>query len=472
MKKTIILLFAVFTSIFSISEQAFGDAGYLGSIIQNPSPAIFTTEHPTIEMASEDVIIELHSNLDNVSENSVDEREVYADVYAYFVFKNTGEKTTVSMFIPIDMPTIFVPRISMEPEKVKEMMSVFVNGDEIIIEPLYTCIYDTDFLREKGIGWNEFSKEIEVINNKEPKNGEFIHFRNYDFVSTKELSGSTEPYYSASALSASWTVSFDEGEIKVVECVYSCAFTSDYSFNTFRFAYPLFTGSSWKNSIGCGRIVVVPSDSFRWSDIKYWAGIYLPEPQVLENYCYKLSERFDGDINNIRSFLYSYDGRIFGKAIVWEFENLEPVVSRLSWLSYYPDIAVSREIMFTPDEGDNGSNNSDSNIRILDSVSPLIGTMVYLYVSRDFTPDTYYIASPDGIPAYEKVKNGIGINCLDILPFETSISFIEEEGEWGKVNYVKPDGERGGGVWIERKRKNDEELILPTIVLYVEQSVE
>jgi len=471
MKNTKIFLVVIFALICVISGFVLSDAGFLGSPIQNPSPAIFTTEHPSIEMVSEDVLIELHSNFDKALENADNERRVYADITARFVFKNTGDKTVVSMYIPLALMTIFVSKIYLEPNEVRDMIDVYVDGNKVIVEPLYTGIYDSNFLKETGLSWKKFSKEIKAINKTEPKDGEFIHFRNYFFVSTDDISLETEPYYDALALSASWSVSFNKGETKIIECSYICDFTSDYSYNTFRFTYPLFTGASWKDSIGSGRIVVVPSNDFNWNDIKYYIGLYLPEPEVTENYCYQMMSKFDGDSENMKGILSKYDSRTFKDSIVFTFDNLEPVVSKLSWLSYYPDIEVSHESIPESMDEISGEHKEGDDVGS-GAKEGFIGTMIYIYVSRDFMPDPYYIASPSGIPVYESPEGKGKLTMVDILSYGTGLDIIEDRGDWIKVSYIQPNGEKNEGVWIKRSAKDERGLILPIIIPYLDSSVE
>ncbi|HEC80552.1 MAG TPA: hypothetical protein ENI43_04765 [Firmicutes bacterium] len=449
--------------------MVFPDAGYLGSLMQNPAPAISQVEHHTIEMVSEDVLIELHSSITtNRTDDELVEDYVYADVIARFVFNNTGKATDVEMFFPLNVMTIFVSQLYMDPAVVPDMIEVMVGGEEVEIQPLYTAFYDPSMIEEYDMRWKELSASIEAINTSEPGNGELIHFRNYLFT---EKSWGDVPFCCAVALSANWSVHFEEGETIVVECRYTCDLTSDYAMNTFRFAYPLFTGASWRGDINKGRIVVFPGDDFNWDDLRLYTGFYLPEPENIGDYNFVMREDVDGFID-VDSMLYSYHDCVSGfeNALVWEFENLEPVIYRLNWLSYYPDLGSLGQVPEYFDE--DIQVDYDTHRSGYRDVPGIDGTMVYLYVSRTYIPNWYFVVSEAGIPLYENPDPDSIMKDDYKLPLYAELEVMEVRGDWIKVNYMDHFRSRSGeNVWVCKKMVDDNGLVIPTVLPFIDAYV-
>ncbi|MCP4230646.1 MAG: SH3 domain-containing protein [bacterium] len=200
-----------------LSVASYGDAGGSWIFHEDVSPGGDYTEHPSIRMAAENVDIILHD--DN------------AEVKAIFEFENTGAACSVEMVFPLDGVLHPVGGWETLNKKYPDVDWYYSETDLRLSEDEVT----TDF----KVGLDDSSVD-------------------YSLVELRPSGASTMRGY------ASWPVNFAAGEERVVECSY----TSDYGGGGgmllyYDFDYFLYTGSSWKGSIGYGTITVRPGSGFR-----------------------------------------------------------------------------------------------------------------------------------------------------------------------------------------------------------------
>lgn len=455
--KTITLLLISISFLFTI---AFPDAGYLGSIAQNPSPAIGGDEHPTIQMESEEVIIELHPT--------------YADVSAEFIFTNTGDETTVDMFFPLDVRTpVGAPFVYPPQGDLSDYFNVYADGKKLETSLIYSDYYDPGYIKENDYTWEELKSLIKPLSEEEPEPGELIHFTEYwikgeeseEFNYNQKLEDFTR---SAQLSSAVWLVHFDGGETRRVLCEYTYTYTADYNETVFRFSYPLYTGASWSGDIDEGRIIVVPGEDFNWDELCYYTGFYLPEPTEYGLTFFEGESEMAG--HDVAPFaelktttdIEKYKGFAYKNSLVWEFSDLEPVVFKQYFRPFYPDI------------GSLGYDEFD--IEEFDYKPGLSGTLVYLSISESFEPEQFLVVNGYGVPFYEDYNSSGLVEDMKTLPYPAVFKAIEEKNGWLKTHFVGDYylGEEGVEYtgWINTNTKDEDALVIPTVMPFGDSFVE
>jgi hypothetical protein len=453
-------IYLLILPIIIIPSLIFSDAGYLGSIAQNPSPAIGGDEHPTIKMESEDVIIELHST--------------YADVSAEFIFKNTGEETTVYMYFPLDVRTpVGAPFLYPRDDSISDYFNAYVDGEKVNTSFLFTDYYNPSNLKENNYSWEDIKSLIKPLSENEPEPGELIHFTEYcikneeseDFNYNQHLEDITR---SAQLSSAVWQVHFDSGETRRVLCEYTYSYTADYNETIFRFTYPLYTGASWYGDINKGRIIVVPGEDFKWDELCYHTGFYLPEvTEYRLTFFEGVEDMIEHDIAPFAELktntdIEKYKGKTFKNSLVWKFSNLEPVVFEQYFRPFYPDV------------GSLGYDEFD--IENFDYKPGLNGTLVYLYISESYKPDQFIVVNGDGMPFYKNYKSTELVENMKTLPYSAEFKAIEEKEGWLKIEftggyYLGEEGVEYKG-WINTNTINEDSLVIPTVMPFGDSFVE
>lgn len=411
------------------------DAGYLGSVTQNPAPVTTLGTYPDISMESEEVVVELHPT--------------YADVTAGFTFQNGGEEQTAIMYLPLEIGTVFVSRIAASFEDLKDELSVQVNNQGMATEGLYQGLYDPELRQEMGLSWEEFSALLQVLNSSEPALGEPLYFRKYVLAEDDPDydSWGNQPLYPAQMLSASWTVPFAPHESKTVTCIYRYFYTQDYNQSTERFAYPLFTGATWAGNIGEGKIYVIPGEDFNWEDIRWVAGIYMPEVEELS-------------YAQLNVALPGYHQKTYSHALLWSFTDFEPKPMSLGHLAFYPDVG-SLGVYFMGDEAE----------------EDYIGSLIYLYVSSFYQPTVYTGIKPSGITLRQEPKETANLVAVkEKIKFLEQVDSIETKGNWMKVSYTDYAGEYDRELspfigWVNLNEKNEDGLVLPSLLPWVDSYV-
>jgi len=227
-------------------------------------------EHPTIRMVSEDVRIALH--------------KLGASVFAEFVFENTGEETDVEMVYPLQ----------------SDWKS--------------TTVYNLKVFEEGGEDYIESVKFEYVI---------------HDDESDDELSLVDW---------ATWKVHFDGGETKRIQVIYN----APYGFNgelknlhdkwgrvvsgtevenrspLHRICdYVLYTGASWKGTIGEGRISFYMTAEVCWEDLIGPDGVGL----LQESFAFPQGGKYD---STPQEYFEGIDIVIEENALTFKFEDYEP----------------------------------------------------------------------------------------------------------------------------------------------------
>jgi hypothetical protein len=259
MLRTTMVMVLVICSI-AYAPFVFADAGGNWIVHENPSAGESYSEQSTIKMTAEYVDIVL--NPESVQVNAV------------FEFENTGPECSVGMVFPLDGALQPVGGWD-------ELYGKYPNIDWYHgFKNVNGVWYDNDIF----IKPEEVKTDFQVtVDNSAPLD--------YSLIKLAPNGVSAINGY------AEWHLAFDSGQRRVV----SCHYTSDYGgwgeMDDRDFQYILDTGSSWKDTIGYGRITVKPGQDF-------------------------------ADMWRKRFLLYDNPGlppaQDLGDQIVWEFGNLEP----------------------------------------------------------------------------------------------------------------------------------------------------
>lgn len=434
-KITIFIIFLLLPTI------VMADAGYLGSVIQNPAPAITLDKYPDITLENEEVVIELHPE--------------HAKVTAGFLFTNGDEEQAVVMYLPLAIKTIFTSALYAEFGDYKDSLTVLINGEAVETEGLYHSYYHPDYPARTSLDWESFKGLLGVINSKEPQEGEPLYFRKYypDEDHPTYDDHYNYPLYSAHTLSASWPVHFNPHETKTVTCIYDYELTQDYGASTGRFAFPLYTGAFWAGTIGEGKIYVIPGDDFQWQDIRWVAGFHMPEVQELTDV--KLDVALRG-----------YSQKLYSHALLWSFTDFEPTKMDYGHLAFYPDIGSLGVYPY----GESGEHLPES----------LIGSLIYILTSPFYQVDTFQVLAPNGVTFYQEPDvNAKPVQGKEKLLFLDTIKLMETEGDWMKAGIFDPfyeDGEWQSELkysgWVNLQEKDTDGLILPTLIPLIPEMIE
>jgi hypothetical protein len=357
MNRIILSCLGFFLLLTGFSEA---DMGYFASIAQNPVPAGVPGWHPSIEMTAEDVLIQLGYR-------------GQARITADFLFTNRGEAETVVMYFPV---TVMNPQISAlwSLEDISYPLDtpiVTVDGEAAEVFPLLRSRWypETGFLT-----WEDIEKFATPLTASEPDTGETFFYimdpscwgnLTMDFIS--ELDTPDIMAMEADAMMAAWAVEFEEGQQVLVE--YSLDFTMSSYYEEYEYTlfYPLYTGTGWAGAIGRGRITVVPErQSGDWNSRPEFESISMPDGQRLESHFLEPLEEMTAMFSWDKTLLSEFTNSTYYRALLWEFENFEPVITRSVWFDFYPFPEGSDEFWMEMylDEGDSVMSASAIRIRL------------------------------------------------------------------------------------------------------------
>lgn len=401
MKKNIFLIFLLLTY-----QVCFADAGYLASITSGASPVFADVEHQSIEMTSEEVVIELKRGYDGCC-NAV--------ISTSFLFTNHGEDDVVLMAIPYDIITPFISQLYslQDVDPIILNPKVKVNGEDVVVELL--CMANMSKRLLEDFSWEELVDLLDILYPESLKPDEPIFHKNFEFEESS-YDILYPKYVNPYGALAYWEVEIEKEESVLVEYQEEFLLTSDYNDKVFRLAYPLFTGATWNGDIGYGKITVVSDSSFKWDDIQFVYAPGLPLFEEEEDYRIEINSTISSFNSFTESFIKKYDNTIYKNALVWEFSNLEPEPAIFSYTSFYPDI------------GDIGAYYYSEFLENFDTIDfPWLHTQIYLFIG-DFKPSSFNVISPGGTFLYDKANNSF-INKRHIN-FYSSLNLIKWEEDW------------------------------------------
>ena len=309
--------------------------GYFGSITQNPVPLGESRSHPFIELACEDVFIELFPGGD-------------ARLTASFLFHNAGPTDDVWMYFPV---SVMVPTISVlwSMDDLTDPLTsptVTVDGSPVEVRPMLAGSWSPWSWTPgyMGMGQEELAGVVDLLA-PVPSDSGTIFFTvdpgYWEDLDLLELSLSDSPssldlaVLGAVSSNALWTVHLDEGADVLVEYTMVLTLRSDPEMEWCSFTYPLYTGASWAGPIGSGRITVVPSRGLALSDITSWSSFSMPDGRMVEDMEYLDLPDLRNHSSYAGSLMEGATGVILPEALVWEFNHFEPVVSPGGWAYYY-----------------------------------------------------------------------------------------------------------------------------------------
>ncbi len=342
---------AVVAIILMLSNGASADMGFFGTIAQNPVPLDFPI-HPCIELTAEDVLIEVLPGGTAV-------------LTADFLFTNTGPADTVLMYFPV---SVMVPTISVlwSLDEITDPLVadplVTVNGERVDVRPMLCTTWNRRY--EEDGAWETFRSGVEILSSQEEPDSGLVfylappdYWESLDMLETVMSDSLTEDDWNvlcAHSSHALWEVPFAEGEQVVVEYAMEFAMRYQWESHVLSITYPLYTGGSWAGPIGSGRITVTNGPGKDFGDIVGWSSESMPEAELLRPFPYHplplISESGPG-----YGSLWPAFGEELEAALVWEFRDLEPVVSSMGWMYYYEDPSDENalyqvEVMTWPEE--------------------------------------------------------------------------------------------------------------------------
>lgn len=431
------------------SSLIYSDAGYLGSVSSGPSPVILKEDSVSVEMSYEDVLIIISEDTGIYS----------AELKCLFVFNDIETNSEVIMAFPLSIRTPFYPiyydfiEMDGSDDNGQKMdFSVTIDGLDAAPEIVFCSFYDNSI--KNGMSWEDFSAAIKVLNENEPEDGEIIYYKEIFFPEDRSY-----PIMEPVSVLACWKVDFMKNRPRLVEFSQSYTLTSDYNDKVFRLSYPLFTGSSWANSIGQGKISVVFEDVESQSALKYYCGSLLPLPEVYEKEYF--AEPLKGVYDNFffrTSDSRSYFNKNYYGAIVWNFSDLEPTPSNFRFQSYYLDIGdVGAELYGMA--SDNGAE-SLSGVGIPWCIS-------YIYVVfGSYRPDGFYVIDHTGVDFFDNPQlSGDPIFKAPIFSFAR---LIEEGNNSSKFAVRFSETEYNDTGYANIYLLDENKLLRPLMVPYID----
>lgn len=407
-----------------LAALAFADAGYLGSLAQGPSPALTSGGGTGVRMAAEDVFIRLESCSTAV-------------VSAAFLFES-DEAETVLMCYPLEVRTVFhaLWNALLYAEGDEDCVPppepgtrVWVDGSPVETFILVQCGYD-----DEGSG----SRLIEQYgrDGQDLPGGSFL----LSMVPASDSAAAEAAVESAQALLVCWEVGFEPGRSRLVEVEDRVRPTSDYSGRLYRITYPLVTGASWAGRIGRGRISVTSGPGFDWEDVKWWSGVLMPPPLEQSRFVPDPIPGLEGS-----RLLEAFTGYDLGRALVWEFEDFEPVAGRRDSYTYFPDIGDMYGLVF-----------SDA-LTGVSQDSPWESSFVYLYMGPAL-PGAVMCIRSGGLELEESPGGPVSSVALT----GECLSVLERRGDWLRVE--RNSAFDGGAGWLEMHEAGPDGLVRPTVV--------
>lgn len=409
----------------ALAALCFADAGYLGSLAQGPSPALPGSGGTSVRMAAEDVFIRLESCSTAV-------------VSAAFLF-DADEAETVLMCYPIEVRTVFSSLWNaLLYEEDDEFYTpprdpgtrVWVDGVPAETFILVQCGRTGDEEADRRL------MERYGRGGREARGGSFL----VSTIPASDSAAAASAVESAQALLVCWEVGLEPGRSRLVEVEDRVRPTSDYSGRLHRITYPLVTGASWAGRIGRGRISVTGGPSFDWDDIQWWSGVLMPPPLEQSRFVPAPLPGLEGS-----RLLEAFTGSDLGRALVWEFEDFEPVAGRRDSYTFFPDIGDVYGLVVS--DASNGGKRD----------SPWESSFVYLYMGPAL-PGAFMCIRPGGLGLEETPGGRV---CSVALPGE-GLSLLDRRGDWLRVE--RDQAFEGGTGWLEMHEVGPEGLVLPTVI--------
>lgn len=309
------------------------DMGYFGSITQNPVPLGELPTHPRVELTCQDVFIELFRGGD-------------ARLTASFLFHNSGSAEEVMMYFPV---SVMVPTISVlwSMEDLSDPLTspvVTVDGSPVEVRPMLSANWSSTW---SDRWWEGLEDSLSLVLPPPADSGTVFftvdpgYWTDLDLLerSLADSCGALDLAVLGEVRSshALWTVHFDEGADVLVEYTMVLTLRHDPEVDWYSLSYPLCTGASWAGSIGSGRIVIVPSRGLTLADVTEWSSVSMPEGSAEEDLEYLPMSEIEAHPSFRGSLSERATRVVLPEALVWEFRDLEPVVSPMGWIYYYED---------------------------------------------------------------------------------------------------------------------------------------
>lgn len=439
MKRLTLLLL---TTLVSLS---FADAGYLGSISSGPLTLPAVGEHPSIAMTAEEVIIELYPPEVSLREEGWEWEENRATITAQFLFDNNGPAAEVMMYMPVGITTVFSPSFPTGAynDELLDRYRVWTEDGELPLRRAFIGRYKPEL--KQDLSWEEYSLLVEPLFPEEPEPGEPFYFQTIQLPEGTPLPEGFEtwdPLHYAKTTVIFWSVSFNKDESQLVYYREECYPSSDYDMQAKQLTYPLFTGAGWDAPIGWGRVAVVVSEQSLWEQMFFYTGVAMPPPTWQE------------DFTEVNLSTPDYIGRVHDRALVWEFEDFEPVVSKANWYTFYPELGdmgtylLYMDVVHGPFEEGAEPPSQPWNSS-------------YIKLAWGASRTSYFVVPFEGLPLYDKSE---GEEIETVAFGSTSLKVEEIANGWAAVTVHDYDAETDSKGWIELYPLDDDGLVKPTIL--------
>lgn len=384
-----------------LAGLAAGDAGYMGSLLPGPSPALPGAPSTDIGMVAEDVFLELLP-------------DGRAALTGSFLFAGEGSGSPVLMAFPFEISTVFSPPgyavSDGETDQPRGFdLVVEVNGERV--EP-FVLVQVTMDKGDLGSGFSAFLDRYDYFTDDRargmtrlvipPDSGDSLVY-DFDFANR------------ADAVLACWPVSVPSGDTVLVEIRTTGRLTSDYSENLFRLSYPLVTGASWAGTIGRGRICLVPGEGFDWNTLQWYTGVCMPTSATYEDWLPGLLPEFVGFAPEL---IREVTGREYTDAVVWEFSDFEPVAGRRDTYTFFPDFGDIYALVQTAWEDG-------------DPIQPWRSSFVYAFVGPQ-APTDFTVVSGTGLDLFDGCFRGAG--TVGTVSPGSVLGVLETCGGWMRLS--------------------------------------
>jgi hypothetical protein len=424
------LLGASIASVLLLSGSASGDAGYMGSLLPGPSPALSGAQSRDVRMIAEDVFLVLLPGGD-------------VEMTASFLFGGAGPDCTVLMAFPFELRTVFSP-----PEYAVDYGDslppwgdgLLVEVDGVPVDP-FTLIQVTLQKDDEESGFTSFLDDRAFFGGASTGNVRLVIPPAWDDSRLQEF----DFHHRAEAVLACWQVSIDSGDTALVEIRASGRLTSDYSESLFRLSYPLVTGASWAGTIGHGRISLVPGEGFDRETLQWYAGICMPTSSALDSWQPEMLPEFAGHSSRLLPEPLS---RVYTDAVVWEFRDFEPVAGRRDTYTFYPDfgdISASAEMAW-----ENGK-----------PIHPWRSSFVYAFVGPE-APSNYTVISGTGLDLYDGCYRGAA--KIGTVPPGSYATLLETYGGWMRLSFEETWNSPAVEGWLLPGLPGSDGIVEPEII--------
>ncbi|MCD4733713.1 hypothetical protein K8R78_05690, partial [bacterium] len=238
-----------------------------------------------------------------------------------------------------------------------------------------------------------------------------------------------------------WSVSFAEGEDQLVYYSEEYEASSDYDMRSKQLTYPLFTGAGWNAPIGWGRVAVVVSEQSLWDELFFYTGVAMPPPT------------WQRDFTEANFSMLDYLGYTHELALVWEFEEFEPITSNTHWYSFYPELGDMGAYLYMDIEHGPYEEGGKPPEQPWNSS--------YIKLAWGEGENSYFVVPFEGLPLYDAPA---GEELGRIAFGSTTVQVLEIIEDWAMVtihDYMDDTDSKG---WIELYPLDDDGLVKPTIL--------